>query len=489
MSTVNAWLEKFSLRLKLMTSFGLLLVALIAVSIVSQTVLSSLNRQIEVLTAVSNATSFLAEATAARPGMLQYMFLALDKYDAEKPVAADAETIEMMATSVDESFIKFFQDMSSVGTTSTEQKAISQFNELWKKQKAQALEISAIVREGKILKADLALRMRAYADESYALNDIFGNLSSLVKARAHASFTEATVLSGRSKLFGTLAGLFGLLIGTGILFLVFNLSKFMTDIANDLMARSDLLSQSAKTIISSNEFHANSAQETSAALEETVASLNELSSMVRLNADNAKEVSTLSESSRLVAEKSDGDMKQLIGAMSAVSNSSRKIVEIIDVINDIAFQTNLLALNAAVEAARAGEQGKGFAVVADAVRSLAQRSGVAAKEISELIQDTVQKTSDGARIADGSGDALKNVVNSIKRVAELNVGISSASREQSKGVEEIGSSASQLEKVFQQNSISAEKSFGVARTLNDEAEELKIIVDRLISQVKGKINS
>ncbi|WP_374028850.1 methyl-accepting chemotaxis protein [Bdellovibrio bacteriovorus] len=212
--------------------------------------------------------------------------------------------------------------------------------------------------------------------------------------------------------------------------------------------------------------------ESAASLEETVASLEELSSMIKLNADNAKMASELSQLSKVTAEEGSREIESLMHSMEGIVKSSKKIEEIITVIDDIAFQTNLLALNAAVEAARAGEQGKGFAVVADAVRALAQRSATSAKEISGLISESVTQIEQGRETADSSHVVLKKIVDSVNKVANLNNEIATASVEQSTGVSQITQAMNQLDQATQTNAASSETISEAAASLNDSTSGL-----------------
>ncbi len=219
-----------------------------------------------------------------------------------------------------------------------------------------------------------------------------------------------------------------------------------------------------------------SATEGASSLEETVSSLEELLSMVQLNADYAKQAAALSQGSCSAAETGEVEIKKLIAAVSDVSKSSKEIAEIISVIDTIAFQTNLLALNAAVEAARAGEHGKGFAVVAEAVRNLALRSASAAKDISKLIKESVAKTGNGVEIADASGVVLKDIVTSVKKVAQLNNEIAAASQQQSNGLSQISKAMNQLDGVTQGNAATAEEASGQAVNLQSQVVELTAII-------------
>ncbi|WP_374075624.1 methyl-accepting chemotaxis protein [Bdellovibrio bacteriovorus] len=225
--------------------------------------------------------------------------------------------------------------------------------------------------------------------------------------------------------------------------------------------------------------------ESAASLEETVASLEEMSSMVRMNSDHAKQAAALSQTSRYAAEQGQSEIQHLIESMQDISKSSREIEEIIGVIDDIAFQTNLLALNAAVEAARAGEQGKGFAVVAEAVRSLAQRSSTAAKDITTLIKTSVDKIDRGTQVADKSGEVLNNIVSSVKKVADLNNEIATASEEQTAGIQQISKAMSQLDQSSQSNAASSEEIASTSEEISEQAVQMKNIVGRLNHLILG----
>ena len=232
-----------------------------------------------------------------------------------------------------------------------------------------------------------------------------------------------------------------------------------------------LATASAEIAQGNNDLSARTEQQASA-LEQTAASMEELGATVKQNADNARQANQLAQSASAVAVRGGEVVAQVVDTMKGINDSSRKIADIISVIDGIAFQTNILALNAAVEAARAGEQGRGFAVVASEVRSLAGRSADAAKEIKSLISVSVQRVEQGTALVDQAGITMTEVVGSIKRVTDLMGEISSASDEQAKGVAQVGEAVMQMDQVTQQNAALVEEMAAAASSLKSQAEEL-----------------
>jgi methyl-accepting chemotaxis protein len=208
------------------------------------------------------------------------------------------------------------------------------------------------------------------------------------------------------------------------------------------------------------------------ALEETASSMDELTSTVRQNADSARQANGLAVSASEIARRGGSVVAQVVGTMGSINESARKIVDIIGVIDGIAFQTNILALNAAVEAARAGEQGRGFAVVATEVRNLAQRSAAAAKEIKKLIGDSVDQVEAGSKLVDQAGATMEEIVNSIKRVTDIMGEITTATQEQSAGIEQVSRAITQMDQVTQQNAALVEEASSAAMSLQDQAGNL-----------------
>jgi Methyl-accepting chemotaxis protein len=277
----------------------------------------------------------------------------------------------------------------------------------------------------------------------------------------------------------------GLLIMGLLLFTGARIARIVGEIAGNLSSSSSKVVEAVHQLSEAGNSLSQNSTESAASLEETVAALEEMSSMVRMNSDNAKQAAALSATSREAAEKGESEIKNLIQSMVEISQSSRKIEEIITVIDDIAFQTNLLALNASVEAARAGEQGKGFAVVAEAVRSLAQRSAASAKDISSLIKSSAEQVERGGKIADNSGEMLGVIVNSIKKVSDLNNEIAAASSEQTTGIQQISKAMNQLDQSSQANAASAEEIAATSDEINHLAKTSQGLTVELNTAVIG----
>jgi len=234
----------------------------------------------------------------------------------------------------------------------------------------------------------------------------------------------------------------------------------------------DEINVGSREISAGNTDLSSRTEQQAASLEETAASMEQLASTVKQNADNARQANQLAASASDVAERGGSAVSEVVGTMEQISASSRKISEIVSVIDGIAFQTNILALNAAVEAARAGEQGKGFAVVAGEVRALAQRSAQAAKEIKGLIEDSVSKVGAGSQQVERAGATMQEIVASVKRVTDIMGEISAASEEQSSGIDQVNRAVSQMDEVTQQNAALVEEAAAAAGSLQDQAQRL-----------------
>jgi methyl-accepting chemotaxis protein-1 (serine sensor receptor) len=247
------------------------------------------------------------------------------------------------------------------------------------------------------------------------------------------------------------------------------MSASLTTTVSGVRLSADTIATASSEIAAGNLDLSSRTEQQAANLEETASSMEELTSTVKQNADNARSANQLAISAAGSAEDGGAVVGRVVETMGLIKESSRRIADIIGVIDGIAFQTNILALNAAVEAARAGEQGRGFAVVASEVRSLAQRSADAAKEIKVLIGDSVQKVDDGGLLVDQAGATMRQVITSVKQVSDIMAEIASASEEQSAGIEQINQSVAQMDEVTQQNAALVEESAAAAASLQEQA--------------------
>ena len=247
-------------------------------------------------------------------------------------------------------------------------------------------------------------------------------------------------------------------------------------IVSSVRTGTDTIATASGEIATGNMDLSSRTEQQAGSLEETASAMEEMTSTVKQNADNARQANQLAASASAVAIQGGNVVGQVVDTMGSINESSRKIVDIISVIDGIAFQTNILALNAAVEAARAGEQGRGFAVVASEVRSLAQRSSAAAKEIKQLIDDSVTTVDIGSKLVAQAGSTMDEVVSSVKRVTDIVGEITAASHEQSVGLDEINRAITQMDEVTQQNAALVEEAAAAAQSLQEQASNLSQIV-------------
>ena len=263
---------------------------------------------------------------------------------------------------------------------------------------------------------------------------------------------------------------------SSLLFAMKTMRNSLAKVVGEVRQGTDTIATASSQIAAGNMDLSSRTEQQASSLEETAASMEELTSTVKQNADNARQANQLAESASSVAVKGGRVVSQVVDTMSAINSSSKKIVDIIGVIDGIAFQTNILALNAAVEAARAGEQGRGFAVVAAEVRNLAQRSAAAAKEIKTLIGDSVDKVEEGSKQVAEAGQTMDEIVTSVKRVTDIMAEITVASQEQTSGIEQINQAVTQMDQVTQQNAALVEEAAAASASLREQASGLSQVV-------------
>ena len=255
-----------------------------------------------------------------------------------------------------------------------------------------------------------------------------------------------------------------------------DMNASLQNLVGQVRSGTDTIATASSQIAAGNQDLSSRTEEQASSLEETASSMEELTSTVKQNADNARQANTMALTSSSIAIEGGKVVGEVVGTMASINASSRKIVDIIAVIDGIAFQTNILALNAAVEAARAGEQGRGFAVVATEVRNLAQRSAAAAKDIKVLIGDSVEKVEAGSKLVDQAGRTMDDIVASITRVTDIMSEITAASNEQSAGIEQVNQAIAQMDQVTQQNAALVEEAAAAAESMQEQAASLSEVV-------------
>ncbi|TDK68108.1 methyl-accepting chemotaxis protein [Sapientia aquatica] len=295
----------------------------------------------------------------------------------------------------------------------------------------------------------------------------------LIKSLDYAIYISEKVASGdlTEKIDESSKDEFGLLLHA-----LKTMNDSLLNIVGQVRSGTDTITAASSEIAHGNMELSSRTETQASSLEETAASMEELTSTVKQNADNARQANQLAATASEVAAKGGAVVSEVVETMGAINESSKKIVDIISVIDGIAFQTNILALNAAVEAARAGEQGRGFAVVASEVRNLAQRSAAAAKEIKELIGNSVEKVEMGSKLVDQAGSTMSEVVGSIRRVNDIMAEITAASQEQSLGIAQVNDAIIQMDSVTQQNAALVEEAAAAAGAMQEQAAMLTQVV-------------
>ncbi len=338
--------------------------------------------------------------------------------------------------------------------------------ELLAQTEARKAEAAAAARAKSALEEMNSARQASESNHQLINVNESAELIAIIKGALDGNLIDRVPVQGKAGFLATLAGSLNELLDS------------MAATIRQIQGVSFEVNRGAEEISAGNSNLSQRTEEQSSSLEETASSMKEMTTTVKQNAANAGQANQLALAARGQAESGGTVVGKAISAMSEINSSSKRIADIIGVIDEIAFQTNLLALNAAVEAARAGEQGRGFAVVASEVRSLAGRSATAAKEIKELIQDSVRKVEDGSTLVTDSGHTLEQIVVSVKKVSDIVAEIAAASREQSSGIEQVNRAVMQMDELTQQNAALVEEATAASRSMAEQARGLSHMVGR-----------
>jgi methyl-accepting chemotaxis protein len=517
------WFKNLNATPRLMSSFGVLLVLTMGISYLAISNLSMSNERIDSLyhldmIGATRANEMTIDVTTIRGDDLNAMFRASD------PAAVAAMEKDVVAMIAD-----FKEDLDGADKLFVTKKGIEQLSYIHKAlpdyERAQG-DLFRALKAKDIAAADVALATAVQYRK--VILDASDAARTLKNDRAEEKFQENTQAYKSARMLMVSATAISLLLGVVLSIVIARgfavplgqavavLERVadgdltatldvntrdevgrMSDALNRAVEKLNITlqevadsasnaSSSSQQLAAAAEAIASGAQEQAASLEETSASLEEITAAVRQSADNANQASQLATSSKDSALQGQEVVSNAITAMSEINTSSSKISDIISTIDEIAFQTNLLAVNAAVEAARAGDEGRGFAVVASEVRSLAQRSAVAAKEIKVLIQDSLRKVEAGSGLVNRSGETLQGIVGSVKRVTDIVGEIAAASGEQSTGIEQVNTAMTQMDQVTQSNSAQTEELSATAQALSEQAAHLMELVSTFTLSQGGR---
>lgn len=421
------------------------------------------------LPSVSRVSEIKLNATAFRLAELDYL------------VARDTDTraaLRLTFETIQQNLFIYGKTYQALIKNDVQQKQYDQFSSAWEKYtELHEKLIDAIDKD----KKEDAQNMVDTGDGVYeSISKIMSGLADEHFNLAVKSNEEAGKVYDREKwMLGSFSLISVILVFLGGIYIRRESQNQLGPIAQATGVSSENILSSVGVLVNSTETLSQGATESASSLLETLASMEELTSLVKVNSETAQKAAHLSVESQRSVTKGQGQIQAMIENIKDVYQSSKKITEILVLIEDIAFQTNLLALNAAVEAARAGDQGKGFAVVADAVRSLAQNSSTSAKEIGDLIRISSQKTERGMQLANESEKSLNDIVTSVSSVTGLIQGISSAAQEQNIGISQISIALSQIDQSIQSNAASTQSISGLSVQLHDQAVTLGTLADNL----------
>ena len=425
-----------------------------------------------ILDAINATTAFVEFDLDGQIRSANENFLAVVEYSASEVVGGHHRMFVERDMAASPAYAKFWQDLKAgIPQTGRYMRIAKSGREVWLQASYGPVK-DEMGRVTRILK--IATDISGQVAASKALRVAVHEIQEVVAAAQASDLTRQVPMAGKS---GEVADLC-----SGVNALIGNLAGVVGTIRGSTAA----INTAASEIAAGNTDLSQRTEEQASSLQQTAASMEELTSTVKQNAENARQANQLADTASQIAVKGGGAVGEVVGTMEAITASSKKIVDIISVIDGIAFQTNILALNAAVEAARAGEQGRGFAVVATEVRNLAQRSANAAKEIKTLIGDSVDKVEAGSRQVATAGSTMEEIVRAVKRVTDIMAEIAAASQEQSSGIEQVNLAVAQMDKVTQQNAALVEQAAAAAESMKEQAHRMAGVVEGFKTSVADK---
>lgn len=480
---MNSWFRGFRGRM-----FVLVVLPVLIMIGVSASFVSTLNRVKDSLIKSNEVRAPLIEKSgdmnASMNAIVRYLWTGFATIDEPEQKATALKAVSQYIANFDSAY----REYKKLPQSSDLIEKFKPVDEFWPIIKAQAEEISKKIESStttydpeiqNLIRGEFRTHNVKLTNALYDVNR--ARIATMI---SEAKVEEESIQQAETILIAiqSLAILFCIIYG---LWMSHRVSSQIMGFVGSISNTTNSVTSASEELRSSSRMMAQTSTEAASALEETVASMEEISSLVKTNSQNCQQASQLSSDSTTVAQDGEQKIRGLIVAMTEISASSKKIEEIIQVIDDLAFQTNLLALNASVEAARAGEHGKGFAVVADAVRSLAQKSANSAKDISVLIQEIVHKIQNGSDLAQLSGEVLGQILTSTKKVQVLSQEIAASTQQQSQGTEEISRGLNQIDQTTQQNAAVSEEISASAESLSHQAQDLNEVVQQLYKLIEG----